>query len=366
VSTSYSVYAPLRYEITRKGCQKIAEKYRHALQKTSPENFRSNILHDITSLTDIKQLGGPIESFKIIQKETEKLVSYIEFYSNARVIYDFHRILTQALLQTDVDKMSLRHIPRSQECCYLHFGDFTWPDGYPQNLEGVYVSFRSSKENGQSIAFNPIYKHQFATPLHINTDRENESGYFDIVLDDVSEGISVYLEELYAEVSENNESLLGTAVNAPDGFSEMFTMFSEAAMIDPGNPKVNSFIAKISINCLLYLSAVPEDVHDEWDDRAPRHLVEQSIHAEKPGTRKTAERTLANQLYIKVRMIGRKFTQPHETSGVTGSKKSTHIRKGHFRNQAYGHDWSEHRVIFIAPKIINPGDSDLPGRIYDI
>ncbi|WP_408602000.1 hypothetical protein [Pseudomonas sp. PLMAX] len=364
--TSYSNYAPLRYEVTRKSCLKIAEKYQYNLRKLDKFILSEKVLYEVTPAIEIHRLGGALESFKIVQDEVEKMISYIEFYSSNRIIYDFHRILTGALLETDVDKIMLETIPRTQESCYLHFGDFNWPPEYPSGLEGVYVSFRSYKDGDRSIFFNPVYKHQFSVPLHINAEKESETNYFEIFFRDSTEGISACLENIADEIAESNEEWLDLLLNAPPEIAAPISLFAGAAVRDPGDPRINSMVAKISINCLLYLAAVPEDTHEEWDDRAPHELVKQATISEKAGTRKTAERTLANQHYIKVRMIGKHFTQHHAAHSVSSGKKSTHIRKGHFRNQAYGHDWSQHRVIFIAPKIINLGDSEIPGRIFDI
>lgn len=359
LSASYSSYAPLRFEITRQGCQKIAERYKYLIGKAELHEVDSKISHD--TMVMYKNLMPPsLDAFKILRKESGKMLSYVEFFSSNRMIYDFHKSLTSALLETDIDKINLDNIPKPHEHFYLHFGNYSWPDGYPPELEGVYVSFRSNLEEGKSMYFDPVFNHQFATPLHVNTERESISGNFEIFFSDVTEGIEEYLARSSEEISFENSTLV-----SPDG-PPIFEVFNEVCKRDPGNPKQNALVAKIAINCMLYLAAVPDDVEHEWEDRAPANLVELSLRGEKEGTRKTAERTLANQHYLKVRIVGRAFSRSHDSININTHKKATHVRKGHFRNQAYGPEWTMHRIIFIAPKVINPGSGEMPGRIFEV
>jgi hypothetical protein len=122
------------------------------------------------------------------------------------------------------------------------------------------------------------------------------------------------------------------------------------------------------VNCLLYLGVAPEDQEDGWSDTADPHLVEQAKSGLKPGTRKTAERTLVNQGYIKVKFIGHQFASSTEGQefGQSGRTVATHFRRGHFRNQPYGPERSMRKVIFIPPVVVNQGQGDVPGRIYEV
>ena len=154
---------------------------------------------------------------------------------------------------------------------------------------------------------------------------------------------------------------------AEEQYGEVVSIPSPISRLGQNLPLLKRGLALV-VNCLLYLGVAPEDSREQWDDRADTTLVEQATSAEKPGTRKTAERTLANKGYVKIRLIGHQFaaSAAGQAFGESGRTVATHFRRGHFRNQPYGPERSLHKVIFIPPVVVNPGQSDPPGRIYEV
>lgn len=351
--TSYSIYAPLRYEITRPYSKKLAKTaasivFYHGRDKAE------RIFH--RELWGILAKKVELDNHPMFATdESRYLEAYADFYREGRVIYDFGSNLTSALLSTDASKIPLHTINFPCDSFYIHFGDMTWPDGYPMDIEGVFVS-RVKDANGLGyIDFQPIRKKQFSYPFYMDINNEADRLFFTICLDQGIKNLDDYVVEEKADIER--------FIHDTDKFNEDVNLLRYFGLdgIDVGN---NAAIGKIVINCLLYINAVPSDLEEVWDDRAPREIVERALSGEKDGTRSSAIRTLTNQDYLKVKLIGKKFVHAISKEHRETGKKATHIRHGHFRNQAYGHEWAEHRVIFIPPVLINPDSEEIPGRIY--
>jgi hypothetical protein len=363
IPSSYSVYAPLRFETTRKYARRLAETFEGLVGVEREWPLRDKLM-PLVSSANIPYIGDTSDNVMPVIREVENVVAYVEFASAGRIIYDFHMVLVNALLETDVDKINFNDVPWPMDHCYLHFGDIDWPGGHHTDLEGIYVSKRPWSGLPESWHFTPVYRKQFSVPLYINVTQETRNSDLEIIPDEITVGIDEYCLSLPERINQLYEQMAAFH-GMPD--SELSDVCKEWESKDVGDPAENSLIAKLAINCMLYIAAVPDDEFAEWDDRAPGDLVHQSMHSEKKGSRKTADNTLANQHYLKIRKIGRKFAHASTATGEhIGGKKVSHLRRGHFRNQAFGPEWKSHRVIFIAPQIIHPDDGDIPGRIYEI
>jgi hypothetical protein len=121
---------------------------------------------------------------------------------------------------------------------------------------------------------------------------------------------------------------------------------------------------------LFYLAAEPDDIYEDWDSEAPVDLIQQT-HSEKFGTRKTAENTLSSKGYMKVRYVGSQYAKSSSAKEISdafssGRTVQTHFRRGHFRRQPHGPENSLRKTVFIAPVVVNAGQGELQGRIYEV
>lgn len=71
-----------------------------------------------------------------------------------------------------------------------------------------------------------------------------------------------------------------------------------------------------------------------------------------------------SQLTMQGSVLRLRRIQPnHEDEGTTDTEKRAYshrwIVSGHFRNQAFGQNWSEHRVIWIPPYVAGPAGKPL-------
>lgn len=352
---SYSVYAPLRYEITRPFAKKFCDKAKKEVFLRGRESADRIFMNELWSLMNKKISISP-HTHAIAMNESAALESYYDFFSGGRIIYDFRKNLTIALLATDAGKVSFSSVKFPSESFYLHFGDIKWPEDFPLHIEGVYAAKYKDGFGKFGVRLLPISKWKFSSPFNIELDKSHDC-----------RSIFVNLQGDYADIDGFLSSETSDVVDIVDDLSHLpngrefanFLGFSSSA------PTRDAMIVRVFINCLLYLSAVPSDIHEDWDDRAPREIVMRARDSEKEGTRQSAERSLANQDYLKIKLIGRKFSEGANGHGGQSAKKATHLRRGHFKNQAYGPEWSEHRVIFVPPVLVNSDSGEIPGRIYE-
>lgn len=348
---SYSIYAPLRFEVTRPYAKDISYKLGNKYYKNKEEPLNIIMRELNIFLKAYLNIRGYEYSKILALSELPITEAYAYYFKGGRVIYDIHSSLIHALAHTDVDKLTLSTIPTIQQSFYLHFGEIG--DILPEcgSIEGAYVSWVTYATT-RTLQVCLVKSKTSSLPVQMTNIMDEMPTVFHIDVSETGKLISDQIEERIADKAEQTKDF------------KLDEQFKNAT--DRGIRILTTTFSKLVVNCLFYLQAAQDDVEERWDDRAPYDLVNQSLNAVKIGTRNTADRTLTNQDYIKIKLVGRKFarTMPTDSTKGEGGHKSTHMRRGHFRNQAYGAEHSLRKIVFIPPMIINADDDDAPGRIY--
>jgi len=370
-TSASSRYAPLRYEATRPFALRLGTRFMlHARQgvKERLRFLQRDLLPDIRR--ELNQLGtqrGPGPG----QAEISNTQVFGYYHGAGKIIFDFHKSLTSALLETDVESIPLSAITAPADSVYLHFGAGTGLALEDDTIEGAFVTWTRYPGEEPRMIVDFVSAGQFADPYFWLREEGEPMTGCSIVLSDPSRGVIQALEASTAEIIERNREVLAglkeTERQLAEQYGEVVSIPSPITRLGQNLPLLKQGLALV-VNCLLYLGVAPEDREDGWSDTADPHLVEQAKSGLKPGTRKTAERTLANQGYIKVKFIGHQFASSTEGQefGQSGRTVATHFRRGHFRNQPYGPERSMRKVIFIPPVVVNPGQGEAPGRIYEV
>lgn len=368
--TRYSLYAPLRYEVTRPFAVRTGTHFVLRTKGNLQQRHQYLVNELMPSIQRVMASLGRQPGPGPGQAEMANIQVFGEFLRGGRVIYDFHKRLTTALLATDVDSIPVSAIPRPNESLYIHFGATDGPGDETQDLEGAFVSWSTAPGEPERMMVDFTTRDQFGEVIFwLNETGEPMTGVT-IDVSDSSKGIVAALEESVDEIMTQNELFVEQkrAMEAEmiEKYGEIISIPSPITSLRADLPLLRKGIALV-VNCLLFLSAAPEDVVERWDDRAPADLVLQAEHGEKPGTRKTAERTLSNRDYLKVRLVGHQFAESVASSWheETGRTVVTHFRRGHFRNQPHGPERSLRKIVFIPPVVVNPGQGEAPGRIYE-
>lgn len=119
---------------------------------------------------------------------------------------------------------------------------------------------------------------------------------------------------------------------------------------------------KLIFNLLCYLNVKDRDV----ERRLSNERFEKKLS--RASTKKARERVFSKAKTQGVRHVqfcGHRTFNQASVKGVSG--KSAHWRRGHWRNQAYGKELSERRLVWIRPVVVK-GRSDQPNdrRVYDV
>ncbi|MGG2576108.1 hypothetical protein ACQYZY_28775 [Pseudomonas aeruginosa] len=370
-TSASSRYAPLRYEATRPFAVRLGTRFMaHARQGVNERMrfLRQELLADIRrELNKLGQQRGPGPG----QAEIANTQVFGCYHGAGKIIFDFHKSLTAALLETDVESIPLSAIPVPADSLYLHFGPGSGLTLEGDAIEGAFVSWTRYAGETPHLVIDFVSAGQFGDPYFWLSEAGEPMTGCSIALTDMSQGVIQALQTTAAEIIERNSAVLArvkeTERQLAEQYGEVVSVPSPITRLGQNLPLLKKGLALV-VNCLLYLGVAPEDQEEGWSDTADPHLVEQATSGLKPGTRKTAERTLANKGYIKVKFIGHQFASSTEGMefGQSGRTVATHFRRGHFRNQPYGPERSMRKVIFIPPVVVNPGHSEAPGRIYEV
>ncbi len=366
-----SRYAPIRYEATRPYAMRIGRRFAAAAKQG--ESVRLDFVRkELFPLVqeELSRLGAPPGPGPG-QAEITNVQLFGPFQQDGRIIFDMHRLLTQALTVTDIKDVPCGALTFPAEHFYIHFGQESGitSDGLP--VEGAFVTHL---ETPHRLIVDLIPAGFYANPYFWELPMGETPIGRSIDLSQPNLPVVTAMERSVAEVMENNRKMFQELEALERQLSEQYGQIVKVPTpmerLDDKMPMLRQALQMV-VNTCFFLTAT-EDVHEGWELDAPADLRLQAEHAEKPGTRKTAENTLANSGYIKVRYVGQRYgaTQAAQDLGEalsSGRVMPTHFRRGHVRHQPYGPERALRKIVFIPPVLVNPhraGDS--PGRVYDV
>lgn len=364
-----SVYAPIRYEATRRYARQIGRLF--MMHANQGDASRLRFVRDELLTRMREEVGklGPEEGPGPVQAEIVNVQTFGEFDAGGRIIFDVARPLTESLLMTDAGDIPCGELVFPARNFYLHFG----PDAGLCDESGAYEgAFVSRVGDALLLDLVPVnfghrlfYRQPLGEPLvGVRIDLSGPTRTILSALEKSVDDVLTNNRESFAQLAKLEAELsaqYGQIVKVPMSFE----------LLEGKGPLLVKAV-QLVVNLMFYLASEPEDVHEEWSADAPRNLIAQSRDpSSKPGARKTAENSLANMGYLKVRYVGTQYAASSEARQIgeavaTGRVLSTHIRRGHFRRQPYGQDRALRKTIFVAPVVVNPNRSaDSPGRIYE-
>ncbi len=363
-----SVYAPIRYEATRPFAAQLGKRFIAAarLGESQRKSFVFNELFDhVRKAVEYYPTEGPGPT----QSELTNVQTFGEFQANGKIIFDVAKPLASNLLLTDAESIPCSELEFPVPCFYLHFGtncDLV-DDGF--GIEGAFVT--KNKERliidlvrdgfGQENYFTlPMGEMLVSVPIDMTNGSKS-------ILNALNDSITEVIDQRaksFADVADLELKLL-------EEHGEVIKVPVAVEFLQDKRDILRKALGLI-VNTLFYLMAEPDDVNNGWGSDTPIEAVNALALASKVGTKKTIENTLSKSGYVKVKYVGDKFTESVSAQSVAhalrdGKTLATHIRRGHFRRQAYGQHFALRKTIFVAPCVVNSGDGELlQGRIYDV
>jgi hypothetical protein len=122
------------------------------------------------------------------------------------------------------------------------------------------------------------------------------------------------------------------------------------------------------VNALRYVSAYPDDTSTAWHEETPPRLKRKALLG-KAKEQKRARSKLEALGYVPVHICGQQLASKIDThvNPATGLRHvTTHWRRGHWHNQAFGPGRSLRRLIWVMPVRVGAGDTKKgdTGRLY--
>jgi len=370
-----SAFAPIRYQASRpwwKSLGKLA-----AQVAMSDFAKRSKLLHQELHPAVIKavreRLG--VRDPHVFQNETNEIQTFGGFLGYGRVIYEISEALADNLAVTEFDEVALEDLELRPGTVYLHFGDHPVLNIEGVQYEGIYVSWL---ERESLLSINVVRHRAFQKkPIHF-------------MVADTSESLPVFFlskeQTLNSAISASRQRLENQNKEALQQVEQIKQQFIAQGM-DPDvsavlqaigvvpSEEMYRRITSLSLAVLCFLSARPDDIEEGWPVDTPSELAARAM-APTGARKEAAQRQLENEGYLRVRYVGAKFADSSDTvrffrrgesSGDIARIIATHPRRGFFRRQACGPGYSERRIKYIAPTIVNPGGSKLgTGKIYTV
>lgn len=342
-------YYPNRFAKSRKYLDKIIDKIFSREDLVIDEN-----IHKIIAETTRQSKKEPNRHFDQEQlqvrmkSEIENIYAYSKFKHNGSNIFSFSRELLEMFEKTDVENIEFKNILHPYKEYYISLRDLNKPiDGifmeYEYNLDGVFISTEFEDSIIMTISgFNDTKKTKnwwyYPEFTNINT----------LEFKTQNSTVKDALNNLYSELE-------SAVLNAPKS-------------LKPNIEKTYNEIAsniKLIINGILYLSTPDKDVVKEYPNNLSLNLKSKLSKAKTKHQLEIAKSEIQRNGYSKINFVGQSF-KGLKSQNMQGNV-SPHWRRGHWRNQPFGKELNENKMIWIQPTIVR-ADKGMPkkGHIYEI
>ena len=139
----------------------------------------------------------------------------------------------------------------------------------------------------------------------------------------------------------------------------------EAKMLEAARDVLTKTASLIS-NALFYLSEPQDDLTIKVEEGAPLALAKKALKG-KPGQQQQAKQALNAEGYAIVRYCGAHFSRPGANDGSSSELTKAHWRRGHWRNQPHGPQFTLIKRVWIRPVLVK-AEAETPdvGRVYTV
>jgi hypothetical protein len=301
--------------------------------------------------------GSASFNLQAFAAESRAALVYAEWAARGAMLYDFKRPLVDALSASGVGQIAI--------------SDLNFP------FTGAYISFGARKDlilrsgaevTGAFVFWNPgqDLRLMLTAPLPAGAslaERWEEVYYLRILEKNFYTDIETAIEQALWDDSEDlhqaAQKLKGTT--EPRQLEGIGTI-ERALALNKANAATFSRCFQLIASALCYVTAFPSDTFVEWQDGTPEKLRAKATAATtKEGQRATSKLNALG--YRQVHHVGQEFEASVERAG--DGQMGPHLRRGHWRAQAYGPQLSLRKVKWIRPTRVlgGPPLRDEP-RVY--
>lgn len=348
-------FFPIRYEKTRpfvKNLNALAKnKTPEELLNTDTAMIFQNIIFDEMVKAEEKlpnEILGNQKSFNLkLARELNYYLFYYSWLKNGRNNFYFTKELLEMFEFSDVDKIPFNTIKLPFKSFYVSFSDLDRMFGIDTSgkevfIDGVMVVKDFNKENQLDFFVNAFTKNSKITK--------------DWLINDFA---SLYGDWFRINYNLDSDTLENT------GFIPKFLDKDANENLTEGTQIFFSQIVNLILNSICYLSSKIENPKNIWSDDAPKNLTEKAKKGTTKRKKEVAINELKNKGFSQINFFGDSYKSSESKKGI--KNVASHWRRGHWRNQPYGTELNEKKLIWIKPTIINKEKGEPEkGKIYKV
>lgn len=301
---------------------------------------------------------------------------YERFNRQGSQVFDFHPTLTTLLGYTDSEDLRIDKIMFPYPAMYLHFGpqeSLSLPPNQ-QSIEGAYVYLTGSKKPLLEITLVTSLP-PMLTPHSLVEFSTHSSTYLNFSLT-LPDGPFTIREAIIAFLAKEQPF---TPHQSPDRSGTYEINEREIEFIDKRQETENKRVCwnmetfpilkrglHLVLNCLCYLMTRERDEEMRFPENTPSSMLTKLARATTPKESARTTSKLTAMGYSRIHFCGHRtfINTPHTPSG---RELTTHWRRGHLRNQAYGAQYSERRIVWIMPTLVRKDRGDVTqGHVYNV
>lgn len=363
MSKKYSEYYP----------NKIASDNKFEKHLKDPKRFREYCRgKEVPYYQDEGNWGTKLDLGNVPEKEAVKRAFLLqEFHiwstwkKSGRNIFNFSENITELLKETDVldIDISLIKLPYPNFYIDLSAAKIPFEENGSEFIEGAFIGDEHDDgDNGDSferaIGIDFVGSSYVEKYWEINKELcwDTQRGFHSMLLFlDRKENLTTINDAIESD----KKHFVGTATfddRSEDTKIELYLVHKQ--FVD----RTINFI----INCLLYLTTKEADIDEKYPEDLPIHLKSKIDKANTKRKKEVATEEISRSGFTKIKYVGHRI-KTTKLIDSTGKEVAAHWRRGHWRNQKFGVNLSESKLLWIMPTIVNKDKGEpQKGHIYEL
>lgn len=296
-----------------------------------------------------------------------------DFFSGGQVVFHIAPALKEAFRYSDLGDATARDLNFPYPDSYIHIGTDVGLvfNGGRTRLEGVFLSEKSHKD-GKSVSMTLVGS-LLKPPSHWG-ERGMETFTFHFGPDEMDlpllDGAKKHLEIQGRDLSKDKQfsdlSEFGEEERA--SILKSWATQAEDRRLNLENIPVVLECVRMVANALLYVSQYPDDLEDDYQEGFPAGFREKIERSQG----KTLARSLSkarNSGFTLIKRVGMVFERAllvEASLEGNGDSPTPHLRRAHWRRQAFGSRLSQRKLIWIrAARVLGGAVRERPYLIAD-
>jgi hypothetical protein len=384
---SNDFFFPLRYLKSRKFYPRLSKRInttsftKNDLEFVTPlfiEEFNyqlSKYPREMRGKMMDRHLGNQTD---IMNKETSLVFENIRFNNRGKNIFFFPENISSLFRKTDVNDIRLENIKFPYNTFYLAFG--------PQN------DFDLGEEPNSENYFDGAYINKLSDEiLEIRLTSSKEDRNYSKERDwfknpDILHYISLHFSSVEETLTSAIDKHIAEAQKAFEEWENMpkkIDLDGEEIDVNPLSNQSNERqrrirrvvenadkfreISGLIFNAICYLTYYDSEVSTFYTNNPSSVFIDKAKKAKSKRQKHEVEEKMRKGLFSKIKICGHSLKHIDTNKSLGNGSVASHWRRGHWRNQNYGSERSESRLIWIQPTLVRKDKGDPEqGHIYTV